>query len=159
MEDSSQRTSRPFPQHPKVWPGPWSRKSWQVSAKIDFKEAGHYLYYHRPAVLNSSPRAPPLCIFGMLLLSLQMFVLLERKCPANWTSQDIPPWFQFEANVFHSKCIEVCKTWIKMLYIYRGIWCHTRPCVKMLRSADVAQIHEWMFRNKVNFSGFHLLRE
>ncbi len=42
-------------------------------------------------VLNSSPRAPPLCIFRMLLLSLQMFVLLERKCPAKWTSQDIPP--------------------------------------------------------------------
>ncbi len=52
-----------------------------------------------PAVLNSSPRAPPLCIFRMLLLSLQMFVLFERKCPAKWTSQDIPPWFQFEANV------------------------------------------------------------
>ncbi len=34
---------------------------------------------------------PPLCIFRMLLLSLQMFVLLERKCPAKWTSQDIPP--------------------------------------------------------------------
>ncbi len=44
-----------------------------------------------PAVLNSSPRAPPLCIFRMLLLSLQMFVLFERKCPAKWTSQDIPP--------------------------------------------------------------------
>ncbi len=29
-----------------------------------------------------------------------MFVLLERKCPAKWTSQDIPPWFQFEANVY-----------------------------------------------------------
>ncbi len=52
------------------------------------------------AVLNSSPRAPPLCIFLMLLLSLQMFVLFERKCPAKWTSQDIPPWFQFEANVY-----------------------------------------------------------
>ncbi len=38
--------------------------------------------------------------------------------------------------IFHSKCIEVCKTWIKIVYIYRGIWCHTRPCVKMLRSAN-----------------------
>ncbi len=55
-----------------------------------------------PAVLNSSPRAPPLCTFRMLLLSLQTFVLFERKCPAKWTSHDIPPWFQFEANVFHS---------------------------------------------------------
>ncbi len=56
--------------------------------------------FHNAAVLNSSPRAPPLCIFRMLLLSLQMFVLFERKCPAKWTSQDIPPWFQFEANVY-----------------------------------------------------------
>ncbi len=86
------------------------------------------------AVLNSSPRAPPLCIFRMLLLSLQMFVLFERKCPAKWTSQDIPPWFQFEANVYIP--FKVCKTWIKIVYIYRGIWCHTRPCVKTLRSAN-----------------------
>ncbi len=28
--------------------------------------------------------------------------------------------------IFHSKCIEVCETWIKIVYIYRGIWCHTR---------------------------------
>ncbi len=64
-------------------------------------------HWIRTAVLNSSPRAPPLCIFRMLLLSLQMFVLFERKCPSKWTSQDIPPWFQFEVNVyiFHSKCI------------------------------------------------------
>ncbi len=47
--------------------------------------------YSKAAVLNSSPCAPPLCIFRMLLLSLQMFVLFERKCPAKWTSQDIPP--------------------------------------------------------------------
>ncbi len=39
-------------------------------------------------------------------------------------------------RIFHSKCIEVCKTWIKIVYIYRGIWCHTRPCVKTLRSAN-----------------------
>ncbi len=38
--------------------------------------------------------------------------------------------------IFHSKCIEVGKTWIKIVYIYRGIWCHTRPCVKTLRSAN-----------------------
>ncbi len=45
----------------------------------------------KSAVLNSSPRAPPLCTFHMLLLLLQMFVLFEHKCPAKWTSQDIPP--------------------------------------------------------------------
>ncbi len=38
--------------------------------------------------------------------------------------------------IFHSKCIEVCKTWIKIVYIYRGIWCHTRPCVKTSCSAN-----------------------
>ncbi len=39
--------------------------------------------------------------------------------------------------IFHSKCIEVCKTWIKIVYIYRSIWCHTRPCVKTLRSVNL----------------------
>ncbi len=38
--------------------------------------------------------------------------------------------------IFHSKCIKVCKTWIQIVYIYRGIWCHTRPCVKTLSSAN-----------------------
>ncbi len=97
----------------------------------------------RSAVLNSSPRAPPLCIFRMLLLSLQMFVLFERKCPAKWTSQDVTRFRHDSSskrtNIFHSKCIEVCETWIKIVYIYRGIWCHTRPCVKTLRSA-----YPWM---------------
>ncbi len=41
-----------------------------------------------------------------------------------------------QTYIFHSKCSEVCKTWIKIVYIYRGIWCHTRPCVKTLRSAN-----------------------
>ncbi len=62
---------------------------------VDFRHV-----WTNATVLNSSPRAPPLCIFRMVLLSLQMFVLFERKCPAKWTSQDIPPWFQFEANVY-----------------------------------------------------------
>ncbi len=35
--------------------------------------------------------SPPLCAFLMLLLSLQTFVLIDRKCPAKWTSHDIPP--------------------------------------------------------------------
>ncbi len=54
----------------------------------------------RSAVFNSSPRAPPLCTFCMFLSSLQTFVLFDRKCPAKWTSQDIPPSFQFEASVY-----------------------------------------------------------
>ncbi len=40
-------------------------------------------------VLNSSPH-----------ISFQTFVLFNRKCPAKWTSQDIPPWFQFEGSVY-----------------------------------------------------------
>ncbi len=72
----------------------------QSLAELNKKVRALHIRRIKPAVLNSSPRAPPLCIFRMLLLSLQMFVLLERKCPAKWTSQDIPPWFQFEANVY-----------------------------------------------------------
>ncbi len=46
--------------------------------------------------------------------------------------------------IFHSKCIEVCKTWIKIVYIYRGIWCHTRPCVKTLCSANpLMNVPKW----------------
>ncbi len=30
----------------------------------------------------------------MCLLSRTTFVLFERKCPAKWTSPDIPPWFR-----------------------------------------------------------------
>ncbi len=33
----------------------------------------------KSAVLNSSPRTPPLCTFRMLLLSLQMFVLFKSS--------------------------------------------------------------------------------
>ncbi len=56
--------------------------------------------YSKAAVLNSSPRTPPLCIFRMLLLSLQMFVPFVCKCTAKCTSQYMLPWFQFEANVY-----------------------------------------------------------
>ncbi len=69
---------------------------------------------------------------------LQMFVLFERKCPAKWTLQDISSWFQFEVNVFHSKCIEVCEMWIKIVYV-RGIRCHIHLCLKMLLSTK-----QWM---------------
>ncbi len=57
-------------------------------------------HWSRTAVFNSSPRAPPLCTFCMFLSSLQTFVLFDRKCPAKWTSRDIPPSFQFEASVY-----------------------------------------------------------
>ncbi len=81
------------------------RGSFYISSKHftnAFLQSHSQFTYSRAAVLNSSPRAPPLCAFLMLLLSLQTFVLIDRKCPAKWTSHDIPPWFQFEANVFHS---------------------------------------------------------
>ncbi len=38
------------------------------------------------AVLNYSPRVPPLCTFCTFFLSLQTFVLFDCKCPAKWTS-------------------------------------------------------------------------
>ncbi len=80
---------------------------------------------------------PPFCIFCMLLLSLQMFVLFELSALRSGHHRI----FHHDSSskrtyIFHSKCIEVCKTWIKIVYIYRCIWCHTRPCVKMLRSAN-----------------------
>ncbi len=82
-----------------------------------------------------------------LLLSLQTFVLFERKCPAKWTSQEIPPWLQFEANVyiFHWKCIEVCETWIYKFYIFIEVYDVT--LVRAWKRCAV-QIHEWMFRIK-----------
>ncbi len=94
--------------------------------------------------------APPLCIFRMLLLTLQMFVLFERKCPAKWTSQDIPPWFQFEANVYSIQSALKCARCELKLYIFTEVY---DALVRAWRRR-AAQIHEWMFRNKVNFSGF-----
>ncbi len=41
--------------------------------------------------------------------------------------------------IFHSKCIEVCKTWIKIVYIYRGIWCHTCPQRKSMNECSEIQ--------------------
>ncbi len=38
----------------------------------------------------------------MHLLSLQTFVLFDCKCPAKWTSQDIPA-FKGHSFAFHSK--------------------------------------------------------
>ncbi len=44
---------------------------------------------------------PPARTFCMSLSLLQTFVLFDRKCPAKkWTSQDIPPSFQFEASIY-----------------------------------------------------------
>ncbi len=90
------------------------------------------------AVFNSSPRAPPLCTFCMFLSSLQTFVLFDRKCPAKWTSQDIPPSFQFEASVYvpfkgHWSVRDVNLNWI---YLQRYILSHFtskfRLCVMTL---------------------------
>ncbi len=92
----------------------------------------------RAAVFNSSPRAPPLCTFCMFLSSLQTFVLFNRKCPAKWTSQDIPPSFQFEASVYvpfkgHWSVRDVNLNWI---YLQRYILSHFtskfRLCVMTL---------------------------
>ncbi len=92
----------------------------------------------KSAVFNSSPRAPPLCTFCMFLSSLQTFVLFDRKCPAKWTSQDIPPSFQFEASVYvpfkgHWSVRDVNLNWI---YLQRYILSHFtskfRLCVMTL---------------------------
>ncbi len=73
-----------------------SRRSYNIDGSSQIRS----FWSSKPAVFNSSPRAPPLCTFCMFLSSLQTFVLFDRKCPAKWTSQDIPPSFQFEASVY-----------------------------------------------------------
>ncbi len=109
----------------------------QFSTKIR-KLFIHFGYSFTPAVFNSSPRAPPLCTFCMFLSSLQTFVLFDRKCPAKWTSQDIPPSFQFEASVYvpfkgHWSVRDVNLNWI---YLQRYILSHFtskfRLCVMTL---------------------------
>ncbi len=93
--------------------------------------------YSTSAVLNSSPRPPPLCTFCMFLLSVQTFVIFESKCPAKWTSQDIPPWFQFEANVYVPYKVHWSVWDVNLNCIYlQSVLSHTRPCVKTLRSAN-----------------------
>ncbi len=72
-----------------IWTG--SPPFCERGSLVGYLDFNPVLIVARPAVLNSSPRAPPLCTFRMLLLSLQTFVLFERKCPAKWTSHDIPP--------------------------------------------------------------------
>ncbi len=94
----------------------------------------------KSAVLNSSPRAPPLCTFCMFLLSLQTFVLFERKCPAKWTSQDIPPWFLFEANVYVAFKVHWSVRDVNLICIYlqRYVMSHSSAC------EDVAQCQCWL---------------
>ncbi len=57
--------------------------------------------------------------------------IFRHDSSSNWT------------YIFHSKGIEVCETWIEIIFIYRGISYHTsrfaskfRLCVKMLCSAN-----------------------
>jgi len=87
----------------------------------------------RAAILDSSPRDPLLCTFCMFFLSLQTFVLFEHKCPAKWTLQDSSSKWTY---MFHSKCTQMCEMLIYIVFIHRGIWCHTCPCVKMLHSTN-----------------------
>ncbi len=88
---------------------------------------------------------PPLHILYVSLSSLQTFVLFDRKCPAKWTSQDIPPLFQFEASVYVPfKGIEVCETWnLNWIYLQRYILSHfTSKYSSVCDDAGVAQIRE-----------------
>ncbi len=117
--------------------------SWQSSYSL------RHLYVEQRSQFQSS-RPPPLCIFRMLLLSLQMFVLFERKCPAKWTSQDIPPWFQFEANVYIPFKVHWSVSARRELKLYIFTEVYDVTLVRAWRRCAV-QIHEWMFRNKVNF--------
>ncbi len=100
----------------------------------------------------------------MFLSSLQTFVLFDRKCPAKWTSQDIPPSFQFEASVYvpfkgHWSVRDVNLNWI---YLQRYI-CHTSlvsfVCVWWRWRSANPWINQWInkFRSEVNVNGFSCL--
>ncbi len=112
----------------------------------------HYIYQRFSIPVLA---LPPLCIFCMLLLSLQMFVLFECKCPAKWTSQDIPPMIRSE-RIYSIQSAYKCARRELKLYIFTEVYDFT--LVRAWRRCAV-QIHEWMFQNKVNFSRFPLLRE
>ncbi len=105
----------------------------------------------KAAVLNSSLRAPPLCICRMLLLSLQMFVLFERKCPAKWTSGYSAMIPVRSERIYSIQSALKCARRELKLYIFTEVYDVT--LVRAWRRC-AAQIHEWMFRNEVNFSGF-----
>ncbi len=106
----------------------------------------------------------PVIAHRMLLLSLQTFVVFKSKCPAKCTSQDIPPWFQFEAivyTVYSIQSVLKCARREFKLYIFTEVYDVT--LVRAWRCC-AAQIHESMFRSKqicweVNFNRFPLLRE
>ncbi len=105
---------------------------------------------------NSQFQSPPTLHICMFLSSLQAFVLFERKCPAKWTSQDIPPRFQLEKNVCSIQRAFMCARREFKLYIFTEVYYVTivlvwRRCTK--------QIQEWMCWNEVNFNRFPLLRE
>ncbi len=84
------------------------------------------------AVLNSSPRVPPLCTFCT-------FVPFDCKFLTKWTSHHRIFCHDSSSKrtyMFHSKCIEI------FVLIYRGILCQTscfsskfHLCVKTLQGA------------------------
>ncbi len=121
----------------------------QLHKKSDDRKLGVDPLYQRFSIQVLAP--PPLCIFRMLLLSLQMFVLLERKCPAKWTSgySSMIPVRSERIYSIHS-ALKCARRELK-LYIFTEVYDVT--LVRAWRRC-AAQIHEWMFWNKVNFSGF-----
>ncbi len=113
---------------------------------IDFRHVFYTCFFipcsmvcYIAAVLNSSPRAPPPRSAYFICYSYRIRCLFYLNVSALRSGHH--RIFRHDSSskrtyIFHSKCIEVCKTWIKIVYIYRGIWCHTRPCVKTLRTAN-----------------------
>ncbi len=94
------------------------------------------------AVLNYSPRVPPLCTFCTFFLSLQMFVLFDCKCPTKWTSHH---------RIFHydssSKRTYICSIQRALkcarLNLNKGILCHTLPLSSMFHTCLVCSISVW----------------
>ncbi len=103
----------------------------------------HYMPLFSSTVFpNPSPRTPQLCIFHMYLLSRTTFVLFDRKCPAKWTSPDIPPWFQFETSVCSIQRALKCARREFKLYLFTEVYdVHSSVCEDAAGSSAV-QIYE-----------------
>ncbi len=61
-----------------------------------------------------------------------MYVL----CKVDITSQGIPPWFHFEVNIYIPCKVHWSVRYMNLNCIYLQRYIVTRPCVKMLRSAN-----------------------
>ncbi len=113
----------------------WENILWTDETKFELFGKGHCTVYRKrneafkekntvptAAVLNSSPRAPRSAYF--VCYSYRFRCLFYSNVSALRSGHH--RIFRHDSSskrtyIIHSKCIEVCKTRIKIVYIYRGI--------------------------------------